>query len=182
MFIMEQLCLFNQSVWNVFEVFSNEPLKIHFIKEISRKINLAPTSVRKHLETLEKQNILLKKQGDRFKGYIANRDSEEFLFSKKVLNIYKIYQSRLVDYIYDVCVPNSIILFGSFSIGEDIEKSDIDIFVESKEKKLDLSKFKKILNKEINLFFNPDINKLNNELKNNILNGTVLKGFLRVFK
>ncbi len=180
MFIMEQICLFEQSVWKVFSVFSQDPLNIHFIKEISRKINLAPTSVKKHLINLENQKILSKKKGDRFFGYIANRESNEFLFAKKVLNIHNLYESKLVDYLYDFCVPNSIIVFGSYSKGEDINESDVDIFVESKSKKLNIKKFEDILNKKLNILFESDINRLNKELKNNILNGFILKGFVRL--
>ena len=78
-------------------------------------------------------------------------------------------------------MPSVIILFGSASRGEDLKESDLDIFLECKETKLNAEKYEKELNRKINLFFG-EFNKLSSELKNNILNGTVLKGYLKVFK
>jgi DNA-binding MarR family transcriptional regulator len=42
------------SLIKVSEVFFAEPTTTHFIKEISKKINLAPTSVRKNIKDLLK--------------------------------------------------------------------------------------------------------------------------------
>ena len=77
-----------------------------------------------------------------------------------------------------------IIVFGSFSKGEDIENSDIDIYVETPSKKeISLKKFEKKLNRKIQVFRNKSIKKIKNEdLANNILNGIVLNGNLEVFK
>ena len=75
------------SLLRVFRVFAEEPMKIHYVKEISRKIGLAHTSVKKHLNELEKEELILRKQGDIFKGYISNRDSRKFLFNKSLISI-----------------------------------------------------------------------------------------------
>ncbi|MCD6464256.1 nucleotidyltransferase domain-containing protein [Candidatus Woesearchaeota archaeon] len=74
-----------------------------------------------------------------------------------------------------------IVLFGSCARGEDIETSDIDLFVQAKEKALSLTKYENLLNRKISLFFKQNFLKLSNELKNNIINGIVLKGYLKVF-
>ena len=95
--------------------------------------------------------------------------------------ILNIHQNGLLDYIYDSCLPAVIILFGSASKGEDIEESDIDIFIQSQKKKLALGKYEKILNRKISLFFEEKFNKLSKELKNNLLNGLIVKGYIKVF-
>ena len=77
-------------------------------------------------------------------------------------------------------MPDVIILFGSASKGEDIEGSDIDLYLQCEEKKLDLEKYEKELKRKINLFFEKNFNKLSEELKSNIINGDKLKGYLRV--
>jgi hypothetical protein len=51
----------------------------------------------------------------------------------------------------------------------------------AKEEKIDLDKFEKILNRKINLFFSEDFSRLSKELRNNIINGVILKGYLKVF-
>jgi len=181
MFIMEQKCILKESLWKVFDIFVDEPSRIHYIKEISRKISLAPTSVANHIKKLESYNLIIKKQGERFFGYIANRENPEFLFYKRISNLIKIKESGILDFLWDKLFPDVIILFGSCALGEDIEKSDIDLFIQSPEKRLNLKKYEKNLGKEINLFYETNFSRLSKELKNNILNGIVLKGYLKVF-
>ena len=136
MFSMLQTNILKSSVWKVFEIFVDEPLKIHYVKEITRRINLAPTSVKKHLENLGKENILKRKMGDRFNGYISNRDHEKFIFYKQVFNKIKIKESGLIDYLINLIHPKTIVLYGSYNKGEDIEKSDIDLIIISNVKKI----------------------------------------------
>jgi predicted nucleotidyltransferase len=78
-------------------------------------------------------------------------------------------------------MPDSIILFGSASKGEDLKESDIDLFVLSNKEKLDLEKFEKKINRKINIMFSSNFSSLSKELKNNIINGVILGGYLKVF-
>ena len=77
-------------------------------------------------------------------------------------------------------LPFSIILFGSGAKADFNEKSDIDIFVEAKELKINLAKYEKKLNRKVNLLFEPNLNNLSKELRNNIVNGIVLYGFIKI--
>ena len=181
MFIMEQKCILKESLWKVFDIFVDEPSRIHYIKEISRKISLAPTSVANHIKKLESYNLIIKKQGERFFGYIANRENPEFLFYKRISNLIKIKESGILDFLWDKLFPDVIILFGSCALGEDIEKSDIDLFIcTHSNKKLNLISFEKILKHEIQLFIEKDINKLQPNLFNNVINGIILSGYLKL--
>jgi len=101
---------------------------------------------------------------------------------KKTINLIKIYESGLVDYLYDKLMPDNIILFGGYAKGTDIKTSDIDIFIEIKEEKIDVSKFEERLGRKIHLVFEKDILNINKELRNNIINGIVLSGNMRLFK
>lgn len=179
MFTMEQKNIFKSSIWKVFEIFVDYPLKINYIKEISRKINLAPTSVKKHIFNLEKEKIIIKKQGERFMGYQANRDNEEFLFYKRILNKIKIKESKMIDSIIKNLYPKTIILYGSYLSGEDIETSDIDLFLISNVKKeLNLEKFEKVLNRKIHIIIDKDLNNISDSLKIKIINGESIYGYL----
>jgi len=180
MFIMEQKSIFG-STWKVFKVFAEEPLKIHYVKEISRKINLAPTSVKKHLQELEKQGLIMRKKGERFLGYIANRENEDFLFYKRILNIIKIKETGFLDYLIKSLYPKTIVLYGSYLRGEDIESSDIDLLIISKTKKrLETEKFERILKRRAHIIIEPDIKELTSELKSEVINGLVLYGYLKI--
>lgn len=64
--------------------------------------------------------------------------------------------------------------------GEYTMSSDIDLFVQAEKKDINLNKYKKILKHEINLFFEENINKLSDELFNNIINGVKLSGYLKL--
>jgi predicted nucleotidyltransferase len=76
-------------------------------------------------------------------------------------------------------MPKSIVLFGSYFRGEDVEDSDIDLFVESKRREMDLGKFENILKRKIQLHFSEKFKDYPPELKNSIINGIVLEGYLK---
>jgi len=151
------------------------------MREISRRIKLAQPSTINHLKELVKEDLIIKEKKGIYPTFRASRENEIFKIYKKNDLILKMKQSGLLDYIYDSCIPNSIILFGSASKGEDTEESDIDLFIQSSEKKLNLDKYEKIFNRKISLFFEENFSRLHNELKNNIINGIILKGYLKVF-
>jgi predicted nucleotidyltransferase len=69
--------------------------------------------------------------------------------------------------------PKSIILFGSYNKGEDIESSDIDIFVDLNKFKFDSSEFERSLKRKIHLIFRQEPNK---SLLESINQGTLLFG------
>mgnify|MGYP001561566817 CR=1 FL=1 len=179
------MILQRENRYKILKIFFDDPLPkgIGFqLREISRKVNIAPTSVKNYLLELEKEKLIIKTK-HRIYGYpvyYANRDNENFKFYKKVDNILMIQESGFLEYLLTECMPNVIILFGSASRGEDLKESDIDIFLECEKTKLSLKRYEKILNRKVNLFFGK-FNKLSKELKNNILNGTILKGYLKVF-
>ena len=134
-----------------------------------------------HVKELMKENLVLKEYGGIYPAYKANIEGSKYKIYKVQNLVLRMNDSGLLDYIYDLCVPNAIILFGSASRGEDTEKSDIDLFVESKEKKIEVSRYEKTFKRKINLYFESNFNKLPEELKNNILNGQILRGYLKVF-
>ena len=95
-----------------------------------------------------------------------------------MFNLLELQNSNLVSYLQDSLMPKCIVLFGSYQRGEDVEYSDIDLFIESTEEKVDLSKFAKMLNRNIQIHFKDNFKKYPTELKNNIINGVVLEGYL----
>ena len=150
-------------------------------REVARELGVSAPAVKKAIKYLVEEE-LINVEKKVILDIRLNFENPFVMRLKKLHNLSKIFDSGVVDYIYDVCLPNSIILFGSYSLGEDLENSDIDIFVESKSKKLDLKDYEKFLKRDISIFFEGDFSKLSKELRNNIVNGVVLKGYLRVFK
>lgn len=173
------------SIWIVAGAFFQEPTKEHGLLEISRITKIAHTSVKKHLETLKKEGIIserIEKKGSRaYPIYKAEQESNVFRDYKKVYNFAELINSGLIEHIKNSLMPKSIALFGSYQKGEDIEDSDIDLFVEIEQKDIDLSKFEKRLKRKVQLHFKDNFRKYPAELKNNIINGTALEGYLEAF-
>ena len=172
--------------YKILRIFFEDPLPKgpgFQLREISRKTSIAPPSVKKYLIELEKEGLIVKAK-HRIYGYpvyYSNRDDDNFKFLKRLDNIMKIRGSGLLKYLSESCMPDAIILFGSSASGEDLKDSDIDLFVASREEKLGLTKFEKHFNKKINILFSDNFNRLSKELRNNILNGIILKGYLKIF-
>lgn len=167
------------SIWKVFAEFAKNPKKSYQIRELSRKIKLAHTSIKIHLKELEKYNLVEKEKIGVYQAYKANFDDENFRFYKKMSNIVNLKESGIIEELEHKATPDAIILFGSYAKGEDTEKSDIDIFIFAKEKRINLNNYEKKFERKIQLFFSEDLKKLPKELQNNILNGIILSGFLR---
>ncbi len=176
--------------YKVLEVFFDDPESTwgFQLRELSRKLKLAPISVKRYLEELSDpkigngQPLIVKiKKRHGYPVYIANRENQYFKFLKKLDMQRRIYESELLEYLFKECTPRTIILFGSAFLGEDTLKSDIDLFVLTKEKKLDLKKYELYINRNIHITFEEDFSNLSKELKNNIINGVILYGYLKVF-
>lgn len=172
--------IFKKNTYKILELFIEFPLKDFSIRGLARELKLSHGTVLKHMTDFEKLELIKKKDETLYPTYYANTESESYKFYKKNSLVFKLKESKLLNYIQKETLPSSIILFGSGAKATFTEKSDLDVFVESKEAKLDLSRFEKKLKRKINLLFEPDINNLSKELRNNIMNGIILYGFVKI--
>ncbi|MDD4878299.1 MAG: nucleotidyltransferase domain-containing protein [Candidatus Nanoarchaeia archaeon] len=161
-------------------LFFEEPARNFYLREISRLTGIAVMSARKYLIELEKEGLLLKDKSTLYPSYKAKDTSTLFRAYKQHAMILFIHQSGLIDYLEKATLPRCIILFGSVRKGEYTKKSDIDIFIQAPKQELGLAKFERILKHKISILFEPDLTKLNEELLNNLINGIVLYGNLRI--
>lgn len=168
--------------WNrhrILTAFFDMPNKKWQLRQLERKVGMGLPSVKNHVEALVKEGLLLVDEEGPYRGYRASM-SEMYRTHKLSDLIARLRSSGLVRVLEERCTPNCIVLYGSGADGRDDERGDIDIFVESKEKRMDLGRFERELHRTISLLFEPDARKLNHELRNTIANGIVLSGFLRV--
>lgn len=163
--------------------FVNPTVKLR-VRHIEKKLKLPIPSVIRYTKELEKEGILKKEAIANIFIYSADRVSRNYLVEKKVFNIKLIFESELIDYLIKEYSNPVVILFGSYSKGEDIENSDIDLYIETPKKhEFNLQKFEKSLMRNIQIFNYKNINEVPNlHLANNIINGIVLNNFLEVFK
>ena len=165
------------------------PVKEVHVREIARKLNKSPTTISKCLKKYERENLLISEKKLNHLVFKANNEGRSFKLEKLYYNLKNINDSGIMSYLErELNYPEAIGIFGSFSKGEDAEKSDIDIFIiSSSQKKPDLSKYEKILKHPIHLliFSREDVEKTkkkNPELLNNIISGIILSGKWRLFK
>ncbi|MBU2638357.1 MAG: nucleotidyltransferase domain-containing protein [Nanoarchaeota archaeon] len=152
------------------------------VRQIERELKLPLPSVIRYAKELEKEGLLKITDIAGIRVYSADRASRQFIVEKMLFNIYSLHESGLVNLIIEELHNPAIILFGSYAKGEDIESSDIDIFIETPAKKPDFKMFEKKLNRNIQLFLHKSIKDIKNkELANNIINGIRLNGFIEVF-
>jgi len=189
-------CLFNQMVINltsnkmdtifknngfrILELFIEHPNKDYFARGIARELKITHATVLKYLKKILELGFVKKKKETLYPTYYANTENEKYKSYKKNNMLFKIKESGLVNHIQKQTLTSSIILFGSSAKATYNENSDIDIFVEAKQTKLNVSIYEKILKRKINLLFEAKMSNLSKELKNNIVNGIILYGFIRL--
>ncbi|MBR9692674.1 nucleotidyltransferase domain-containing protein [Candidatus Woesearchaeota archaeon] len=148
------------------------------VRELERTLKLPLPSVIRYCKELEEEKILTTVKMGNVVFYTADRTSENYLLEKKLFNLRQLYESGLVAYLKQELNNPPIIVFGSYAKGEDIEESDIDLYVESSSK-INLETFEKRLERPIQLFRN--LKKLPPHLANNIMNGITLNNEVEVF-
>jgi predicted nucleotidyltransferase len=148
-------------------------------RSLANHLEVSQPAISKALPLLEKENYLLIKK-DKESGRLSielNKQNPKIMHLKRVQNLNLLYESGLPDYLEESFPGTTIILFGSFSRGDDSINSDIDIaIIGYKEKTLNLNKYEEMLAKEIRLQFYTDLKSINKNLKENIYNGILLAG------
>lgn len=146
---------------------------------LARPLNRTQAGIIKAIPELEKSGLVkVGKDNDSGRWSIElNRDNPKTVELKRIENLKFVYGSGVIHFLEENFPGALIILFGSYSYGEDTIRSDIDIaIIGCKEKKVDLNKFEKIFEKEIRINFYDNLNEISNNLKSNIFNGIVLAG------
>ena len=149
------------------------------IREIARKLKISPNSVRKNIAPLKKRGIVEERKDGNMILYRANMNDERCRREKMLHNLRNIFDSGVIESLYEYYSPSAIVLFGSYARGEDISSSDIDIaVVTSSRKRPDMRKFEKRLSRkiELSLFTREGVSR---EFFNNVANGIVLWRFLK---
>lgn len=169
------------NTWRLLSLFLDNPLKKFRLRQLSRITSLSTTAIKRGLHELIKEKLILELVDDLYPYYVGAFNSTYFREYKKIHTLEKIYSSKIIDYLDERLQPQAILLFGSCAKGEDTSTSDIDICVIGKEKKLSLGSFEKTLQRKIEFHYTQDFKKFPKELRNNIVQGVVLYGFIDVF-
>jgi len=172
--------LLKNKIYRILELFIEFPIKEFSVRGLARELKLSHVTIINNITSLQKLDLIKKKESTLYPTYFANTESKKYRFYKKNWLIFRIMESGLIEFIQKETLPSSLVLFGSGAKATFTEKSDVDIFVEAKEITLDMTKYEKKIKCRINLLFEQDINNLSKELRNNIINGVVLYGFIKL--
>jgi len=157
----------------------DNPTESFRLRELSRLSKISPPSVMIYLKEFEKEKLIEKQEKRKIPFYKANRDNEDFKQYKKLSIIYEIHKSGLIEYLWEKLAPETIVLYGSFAKGESIENSDLDIFFIGKDKEINIDEYEKKLGYEVHLM-GDELKNTSKEFRNNLANGMILKGYLKL--
>ncbi len=171
---------------NIIRLFFDNPRRKYHIREVASLVGVAPRTAKKYLENMREMNLISLSKDKLYDSYVADMESIEFKSSKVFHIMKKIRDSGLVEFIERIFNYPTIILYGSASRGEDVEDSDIDIFVVAKKcEDVSVDKFSQAIGRKIHVMcMNESDFKSgkNSELINNVINGIVISGFLEAFE
>jgi len=164
-----------------------EILRVMFVKsgnllnqrQIANILDVTQPAVKKAIPGLEKEGYITVKKDKLTKRWSIelNKDNPRAMQLKRIDNLKQLYESGLASHIEEEFAGGTIILFGSYSRGDDIFNSDIDIAVVGrKDKIVKLSKFEKMMERKININFYQSFKDIHKNLLDNICNGIVLSG------
>jgi len=162
-------------------IFFREPSKEFHLRALARLMKWGPGRVERNIEDYIKAGIIVKEQTDLINKYKANTDSNLFKSLKLVYTLDVLLEAS-EELEKKLLYPEAIVLFGSASKGEDTEKGDIDLCVIGSEKQVDVKNMEKQLSRKVHIvFLQPnEVAKAKKEFLNNLINGIVLKGYLKV--
>ena len=165
----------------ILELFADYPTKEFHIREIERILKISVPTVISSIEKLKKRNMILVEKSKALTKLRANIEKPEFISLKRIINLSKLYESGIINYLIEKYnYPEAIVLFGSYSLGEDIEKSDIDIAViTDKHIDLELDIYEKKNNRQISIH-EINLSRISKEFLTNLCNGIVLYGYLTI--
>ncbi len=168
-------------------ILQQEILRLLFIKtglslnqrQIANLLTVTQPAIMKALPNLEKKSLIKIQQDKETKRWSIelNRDNYKVMQLKRIDNLKQIYESGLADFLEKEFAGAVIILFGSYSRGEDLINSDIDIAVIGrKDKLIDITHYENTLERKININFYDSFKSIHKHLKENLCNGIILVG------
>lgn len=120
----------------VLELFVKNPYEKYYLREVARMLKISPMTVKRALELLVRDGLLVREGFKSYSLYKANMESPAFLHLKAAYNLAWLEGKRIVDYLKErLPGMSSLVIYGSFAKGENDEKSDIDLLAIAPQKK-----------------------------------------------
>jgi len=148
------------------------------VREYSKILKVSPPTASKILNRYYKEGLLKMEKDRNYLFFYAERENKVFIQLSRMYWSYSL--GEMVDYLNKALLSPTIILFGSLSKGEAKKDSDVDIAVFANKKELNIKKFEKKLGRKIQIFWFKYFNEVKEDIKNNIINGHVIEGKIKI--
>ena len=166
---------------NVFTLLCIKAAKKLSQREIAHLLDMSPTAVGNSIRRLMKDKNIKIEKIKNINFISLNRDEPLAIGLKRAENLKNIYVTGLFAYLERELAASTIMLFGSYALGEDTYQSDIDIAVIGRKDKLvRLEPYEQVLQRAINVNFYTSWKHIPKNLKSNILRGIILQGSVDV--
>lgn len=111
-------------------LFMDNPYEKYYLREAARRLKISPMTLKRSLDFLLKNNLILKEKSKNQILYSANIQNPAFRHIKISRSLSVLMQKGIVEFIKEK-VPgvSSIILYGSYAKGEETKDSDMDILI-----------------------------------------------------
>lgn len=138
-------------------LFMDNPYEKYYLREAARLLNMSPMTLKRSLDFLLKNKLIMKEKPKNQILYFANMENPAFRYHKITKNLSLLMEKGVVEFIKKkIPVSAAIVLYGSYAKGEDTKDSDVDIIVISSDKMDIAGNVSKLVGKDVNIsLFSP---------------------------
>jgi len=136
----------------VLKFFLEHPYSSYYLRESSRLLRMDPMTVKRALDLLVEDGLLLRNKEKNQILYKGNMELPAFRYLKISYNLSWLQKKGVPEFLTNnMKTVTSILLFGSYAKGENDSESDVDILVISLSKNTPTAELAKLLKRDINL-------------------------------
>jgi DNA-binding transcriptional ArsR family regulator len=155
------------------QVIFEEPESEFSVRELAEKAEVSPSTASRKLGALV-ENGVAERNRSRDSVIVSAPDSQAFRDRKLSFNLWKLAESGVVQELWNKSAPEAVVLFGSFSKGEDTHQSDVDLaLVEGRTVEPDT----KVIGRQVSAV-DVNLDEARDGFLETLANGIVLRGYL----
>jgi DNA-binding transcriptional regulator YhcF (GntR family) len=172
--VSQMKSMFQQSNTAVLaQVIFEEPESEFSVRELAEKAEVSPSTASRKLDVLV-ENGVAERNRSRGSVIVSAPDSQAFRDRKLSFNLWKLAESGVVQELWNESAPEAVVLFGSFSKGEDTHQSDVDLaLVEGRTVEPDT----KVIGRQVSAV-DVTLDEARDGFLETLANGIVLRGYL----